>query len=327
MDREKRTNRGGAANWAKRKAVEARENRIAERVAQKVIQGLERVSSLLQQLPPNLPQANKSKFRDLWTSTPIWAAVAAMIGAAVSLSAGRYSLFAVAFLAWVIVVVDLQRIGLFARGWRRNIFNFAFAVVIGAVFYSVARYTPITSPPTISALVDAFGQRFPWFTQPPKVPMIVVPAPTSTKITADCEIADADYRQCSNSEVLAWGKPLLNRLVGAINQNELAMNRRHLQYMKDHNQETLSDTLGENIDMNRYLERDYKNFVLYRTAVIGKLKGGDPTGFNPLQYLLRIKTAEGERLLLFDKDSHLVDAKEILENLQELTGLLEAQTH
>lgn len=108
------------------------------------------------------------------------------------------------------------------------------------------------------------------------------------------------------------------------------MNRRHFKFAQDHDEVALNNKLVENIELNRYLEGDYKNFVTYRSAVVARLKGGDPNGnYNPLQFLGAsdgLPLQSSERLVLMDKNSHLSYAQEIQRDLQRLSVLLVQQT-
>jgi hypothetical protein len=134
---------------------------------------------------------------------------------------------------------------------------------------------------------------------------------------------------CSAAEVLDQGKPLLERLQGAIDRNWTMAQQRHQDAKRLHNEALLQQRTGENAELNRCLEKDYKNFALYRAAVLAKLKGGDPTASDPVRDLALpvfggILLTDG-RLTLRDQDSHFSQADLILRDLQDLSGRLARQ--
>ena len=141
-----------------------------------------------------------------------------------------------------------------------------------------------------------------------------------------CRTENSQLVDCSDVEVLAWGKPVLERLNAAIQNAENAAIRRHKQYEVDHDEAALNYRVPENIMLNRFLESDYKNFVTYREAVVSHLKGGDPSGYNSLDSLTAMANTTGGRLVLADKDTWLNMAQAVFEDLQGLSYRLEQQT-
>jgi hypothetical protein len=114
----------------------------------------------------------------------------------------------------------------------------------------------------------------------------------------------------------------------AIQQYIAARTAAHQRFERDHDQAALDNKLLENIDLNRYLEEDYKNLVVYRAAAISKLKGGNPENYDPVSGLSRgfrrFLTTDG-RLVLSDADSLIGDAQSVLRDLQELSSRLAQQ--
>lgn len=142
-----------------------------------------------------------------------------------------------------------------------------------------------------------------------------------------CRLENGQLVDCTEAEVLDWGKPLMKRLGEAIEKNEKAMWERHREYQRTQNKAILKQNLIEHIELNRYLERDYKNFVIYRGALLGKLQGGDPTNYDPIQSLAIPPRGylAGGHLGLSDKYSMLSDAQAILRDFQDLGNLLAQQ--
>ena len=76
-----------------------------------------------------------------------------------------------------------------------------------------------------------------------------------------CHLENNQLVDCTDAEILVWGKPLLERLQAAIEDNKNSIRQRHRQYEKDHNDAVLKDwknRVPENIDLNRYLARLYR---------------------------------------------------------------------
>lgn len=141
-----------------------------------------------------------------------------------------------------------------------------------------------------------------------------------------CRLENDKLVDCTSAEVLEWGKPLIERLQNAVRAGEAAIDKRHKQYEIDHDEAKLNYKMPENSVMNRYLEKDYKNFVIYRAALLRKLKGGDPNISDPLKNMtLQFGLMNDGTPILRDIDSHLFDAQFILRDLQDLSRNLAEQ--
>jgi len=92
-----------------------------------------------QKLEPPKSEADKTKFREFWTSSASWGAVGAMLGALAS----QISILVLAFLCWGVIVIDFWRIRFGSPSKAKQaIINVAFALVAGAGFFLAIKYTP-----------------------------------------------------------------------------------------------------------------------------------------------------------------------------------------
>ena len=140
--------------------------------------------------------------------------------------------------------------------------------------------------------------------------------------TEECHAENRKLVNCTDADIVKWGQPLVDRLNGAVKQYEDTFNAGLRRYAADGNKEELKPgQLEANAYMNRYLKDDFKNFVMYRDALVSHVRGGDSTGYDPVQLLLDESADHGQSgdLVLSDADSHLGDAQEILRYFQNLT--------
>lgn len=158
---------------------------------------------------------------------------------------------------------------------------------------------------------------------------VSTPSPATPFVAAKkpCHSENGQLMDCTDSEVVKWGKPLLVRLNKAIRENEAAVVRRHQRYEKDHDKKALNNKRLENDRLNRYLEKDYPNFLTYRTALISHLEGGNPSGSDPLNVLLTESVDHGRsgELVLSNEHSVFLTAMLVLRDLQDLSERLARQ--
>jgi len=144
----------------------------------------------------------------------------------------------------------------------------------------------------------------------------------STPEKKPCHVENGQLVDCTDSEIVDWGRPILQRLNEAIQDNVTSMDRRLHKYQNQNDPMASSERLLEIVQLNRYLEKDYRNFVIYRAAVISRLNGGDPNPSSVLMYLAAQITREGG---LSDQFSNLSQAQFIYEDLQDVSNRLARQ--
>ena len=144
-----------------------------------------------------------------------------------------------------------------------------------------------------------------------------------------CHPENGNFDDCTDVEVLDWGQPVLERLNDAVQKGIKSMYQRHERYMQDHDERALNDKTVENADLCRSLENDYKNLKTYRALLLSKLKGGDPTSYDPINALTTPPYGVlwgGGRIGLAHADPfRLTEAEEILRDLQDLSNRLRRQ--
>jgi len=137
-----------------------------------------------------------------------------------------------------------------------------------------------------------------------------------------CHVENGQLVGCTDSDIIDWGKPLLQRLEEAIQSNEKSVIERHKRYQSQDDLMARGEKLDENIRLNRYLEKDCGNFVIYRAAVVSRLRGGDSEPHPELKYLSDKITREGG---LSHQFSEFNEAQSISEDLRDLSNRLSRQ--
>jgi hypothetical protein len=145
-----------------------------------------------------------------------------------------------------------------------------------------------------------------------------VAVPERTETT--CHLEYNKLLDCTNAQVLDWGKPLLSRLDDGIKRCIRQTTERIQEGHNDQNSKIL-----ESAFLNRALETDYNNFVTYRGAVVRTLKGGDPHPADPLIFLTSNNDIWRGKLVLRDMQSNLGMAMSIQTDLQDLSSRLARQ--
>lgn len=165
--------------------------------------------------------------------------------------------------------------------------------------------------------------------QPPKAiapPTIIMPPPI-VQISKGCEIGSRQWSDCTPEQVVAWGKPLMLRLDKAIKKKQQSLWQR---MTANPPKNSRMAALSENIELNQFLTDDYRNLLLYQSAVLAKLKGGDPSGDDPMgspdfDGRVLVKPDGEKDLMLLDIDSQMGWAIRIQDYLTRLTDALVRQ--
>jgi pimeloyl-ACP methyl ester carboxylesterase len=143
---------------------------------------------------------------------------------------------------------------------------------------------------------------------------------TNQRKEKPCQLENGQLVDCTDAEILGWGKPVLQRLENALQADMKAVLDRHKQFPDQNDSMARGLKIVENATLNRYLERDCANFVIYRAAVIARLWGGDPDPHPALRYLCT-NIAGG----LSDQFSKFVEARSVWEDLRDISQRLSQQ--